>query len=1012
MKFMPQIAALALCAATGLYSVSHAEDTDLFMTTPPDTTELPNVLLILDNTANWSGSAEGTTKFALERAALAEVVANLPEDQYNIGLMLFSETGSGNANPSGGYVRSAIRQMTATNKADLIDLINNLEINEDKGNGAEYALAMHEAYLYFEGLNARSGHNKIKHDPAAFSALPRYESPVVDACVKNYIIFISNGAPDNGENTTAESLLSGLGGKLDNDPIRLTPSGRQANWSDEYARFMSAKGINTYTIDMYPSGGQADDNSALLTSMATHGNGQYFLVDSPGELVVSLESAFSEILAVNSVFAATSLPVSVNVRGTYLNEVYMAVFRPDANKSPRWFGNLKLYHFVKNPSTGELFLADANDQPAQNAGTGFIRNSAVSHWTEPSSYWDFGSYESPSDSPDGEVVEKGGSAQQQRQTWSLNGRNLYTCTSGCNSDSLLSATPFTDANTSITEGALGAANPSERTTLINWVRGADNTTPPERATGLVRPSLHGDVVHSRPAVINYNRAGNDTDIVVFYGANDGVFRAVRGGKSHPNGGSELWGFVAPEHFSKLQRLRNNSPLIHVPADPTDPDGNKPYFMDGIVSSYTYDHNSDGRIIAGDGDKAYLYVTMRRGGRFIYAFDVTVPETPRLLWKRSNSDTGYGELGQTWSEAKFARVNLGGTATPVLIMGAGYDAAAEDSTGSATMGRGVFVLNAETGNIIWQVGPDDGIQHSIAADVTVIDRNGDGYMDRVYAVDTGANVWRLDIGNTSTNNWSVSHLASLGGTGADARKFLYPADVVYGKDANGLYDAVLLGSGDRERPFDDTVDNHFYMLKDRRATTSAVGQTTIVLSELYDATDNLIQVGTQSQKDEEAAKLLAARGWYIRLDAGEKSVGSAVTVGGSVFFATNLPPVREPLSCTSVLGDARMYVLDYRNAIATLELDGEAGLTTDDRFTTVPGGGFLPSPTPVIVKLGDQCTGPDCEDDEGGGNGGNNGNGDGSGSSIDQTVCFGPNCITPPNVALETRRRVFWYKDID
>ena len=38
---------------------------------------------------------------------------------------------------------------------------------------------------------------------------------------------------------------------------------------------------------------------------------------------------FSEIQAVNSVFASVSLPVSVNTEGTFLNQVYIGMFRPD-----------------------------------------------------------------------------------------------------------------------------------------------------------------------------------------------------------------------------------------------------------------------------------------------------------------------------------------------------------------------------------------------------------------------------------------------------------------------------------------------------------------------------------------------------------------------------------------------------------------------------------------------------------------------------------------------------------
>ena len=45
----------------------------------------------------------------------------------------------------------------------------------------------------------------------------------------------------------------------------------------------------------------------------------------------------------------------MNVRGTNLNQVYIGVFRPDANKSPRWLGNLKLYQglYTEGPHAGQ-----------------------------------------------------------------------------------------------------------------------------------------------------------------------------------------------------------------------------------------------------------------------------------------------------------------------------------------------------------------------------------------------------------------------------------------------------------------------------------------------------------------------------------------------------------------------------------------------------------------------------------------------------------------------------------
>jgi type IV pilus assembly protein PilY1 len=69
---------------------------------------------------------------------------------------------------------------------------------------------------------------------------------------------------------------------------------------------------------------------------------------------------------------------------------------------------------------------------------------------------------------------------------------------------------------------------------------------------LVRPSIHGDVLHSRPVAIN---CGGSRGVVVYYGANDGMLRAINGNQTGSGVGSEMWAFVAPEHFAPLRRQR-------------------------------------------------------------------------------------------------------------------------------------------------------------------------------------------------------------------------------------------------------------------------------------------------------------------------------------------------------------------------------------------------------------------------------------------------------------------------
>lgn len=94
----------------------YAEDIDLFVGTPPNATDAPNVLIVLDNTANWN------TPFNNEMAALSSVVSALPADKFRVGLMLANETGNPNNNTKGGYVRAAIRLMDSSTKPLYQDL--------------------------------------------------------------------------------------------------------------------------------------------------------------------------------------------------------------------------------------------------------------------------------------------------------------------------------------------------------------------------------------------------------------------------------------------------------------------------------------------------------------------------------------------------------------------------------------------------------------------------------------------------------------------------------------------------------------------------------------------------------------------------------------------------------------------------------------------------------------------------------------------------------------------------
>jgi type IV pilus assembly protein PilY1 len=594
--------------------------------------------------------------------------------------------------------------------------------------------------------------------------------------------------------------------------------------------------------------------------------------------------------------------------------------------------------------------------------------------------------------------------------------------------------------TDTTAGMTASAGGATRDALINWVRGYDNVGDEASPGGgiTIRPSVHGDVLHSRPAVINYGTTG----VVVFYGANDGMFRAINGNQPPatnaspaPMGtctvsadcaiggtppGGELWSFVAPEFYPKLQRLYSNSPVVKMPSTPTGilptpiP---KDYFFDGSPSVYQ------------NGSTAYLFFGARRGGRVLYALDVSSPTAPKFLWKHSNLDTGFAELGQTWSEPKvailsctqnpnFSASTCNPSASPpldpgfpVLVFGAGYDPN-EDSEPPApdTMGRGIFILDAATGNLLWSAtagGATDSctgspcqlksMTYAMPADITLVDRDFDNFIDRLYAADTGGNIWRVDLKpatgapNFGPSSWQATLFAALGGTGTTKRKFFYPPDVVLTKK----YDVVLGVTGDREHPLAsqqaNSIVNRFYMVKDTNVGMSAAGWAAV-----RDDTSSTADAPPPSLFNATSTPYPGGQsGFYVTLlglDAsgaaslGEKGVNAPVTVGGLVHFGTNQPTAPSANSCKANLGTARSYAINFLTGTST---------------QTVFDGGGLP-PSPVFGQVTFTINGKKRQLPFLIGAGG------GTGADAKSSIGVG----TPTIPIVTTKKRTYWYRNTD
>jgi Tfp pilus tip-associated adhesin PilY1 len=370
---------------------------------------------------------------------------------------------------------------------------------------------------------------------------------------------------------------------------------------------------------------------------------------------------------------------------------------------------------------------------------------------------------------------------------------------------------------------------------------------------------------------------------------------------------------------------------------------KTYFFDGTAALY---QNADNSAV-------WIFPSMRRGGRMVYALDVTNPTAPTLKWRLgcpnmtndTGCTTGFADIGQTWSTPRVAKVkgyNSGNS--PIIIMGAGYDTC-EDTDSSAppcsaagAKGKRVYVIDADTGVQLATFTT----ARAVAAELSLVDRNGDGYVDHAYVADTGGAVYRVDFSNTtslaplSSAQWSMTHVAQ---TSAAGRKFINAPAVLGLKDR--VY--VAIGSGDREQPlisqypYVESITNRFYMFIDRFLSSTALNLDGGTMTNFTTQTDCSTTLGSSMD------------GWYMDLNAGrgEQTVTSALIFGGIVYFSTNRALPSVPGTCSPNLGEARGYAVNLLTAAGAVGTQGICGGVRSGIFT---GGGIPPSPVTATLPV--------------------------------------------------------------
>ncbi len=743
---------------------------------------------------------------------------------------------------------------------------------------------------------------------------PKYKTPIESSCQENYIVLMTDGAPTyrNSSWNSIEGPLARRASIASGGPQGPLASalgscataagvGKQGNCGAELTHYLANNDNLPSPTSSFPNGQEGDqliktftigfgtgagtNTEAYLKSLATYDDNDttegpeedgYFLATSPEDLAAAFKGILEEVAEPKGTLASPGYSVNVKNGLEHEKDIYIPVF--DRKNTSRWSGNLKKFKIVDIDD--KRIIQGKNNVNATDELGNFTTNAL--------DYWSTGT----SANPDGRSVEKGGVAN----LLDPDKRNIYSnLTGNSNVDLTKNENRVEENNTDIDNAVLGlpgSASEDYRKQIINFMLGWKDGI---KKSGNERYYM-GDMLHSEPLVLTYNKgdaSGAGKQQYIFAGTNEGYLHAL-----DAETGEEIFAFMPAELLSTL-----SEPLFLNEGTQKD----HKYGIDGAITG-DFIGGEDGVVNAGD--RIVIYFGLRRGGSSYYALDVTDIDNPKLLWKKSASD--HPSMGQSWSTPYVATVgDSSGNGKEVVIVSAGYDedddrdktdgsGEVDDSTAPVTadVGNDILIFDADDGSLVWSMPASmrSMITHSIPGGIRPLkDTNRNKLVDRIYFGDTGGNVWRLDLSEKigdSSKPTVLTKLASLGGSGVNNRMFFNEPDVALMKlNGKSVY-AVSIGSGFRAHPMDRVIDDKFFVLIDESPYKSleTIGEyafTTITTTDL--ATIDITKSGGVTQTG--SIKDVNKRGWMIELpESGEKVLGDATAVNGSVIFTTLVPEV--------------------------------------------------------------------------------------------------------------------------
>jgi type IV pilus assembly protein PilY1 len=746
-----------------------------------------------------------------------------------------------------------------------------------------------------------------------------YSTPIVDQqCqTNNHIVLLSDGIANNNHSQSKIQSLLGINNCLASSQGEHCTLDLVKNVSKSADSVIDSR-IVTHTIG-FATGSTA---ASFLNKLALQSGGSFHQADNSSELINAFQSILRSVKDVNATFVSTGVAVNQLNRLTHKDELYFALFKP--SEGTIWPGNLKKYKI-----DGDKIL-DKNGADTIDDGTGFFSENAHSYWSTLS---------------DGNDVRLGGAAAKLDLV-----RQVYTFDSP--GSIMTSSNQLHESNSNITLNDLAISTQPDasalRNELLKWARGVD--VQDDDADGSitdVRLTM-GDPIHSQPVIINYA----EDDSAIFVATNHGFLHSF-----DPETGEENFAVIPKTLLSNLHDFYLNA------------------------STFSHVYGLDGHLVPRKvGDQHWLYVGMRRGGNNYYVFNVTNKTAPKLEFSIEGGSTGFEKLGQSWSKPTLTKIKIGDTSTEVMIIGGGYDEQQDDKTirSPDSVGNAVYIVDANTGALIWSASNEGAdlnlpeMQYSIPARISVIDREADGYADHMYVVDTGGQLFRIDIANGEalSDMFNSKLMADFGGeTEETNRRFYYGPDVSEINLSGQPYYAVALGSGFRAHPLNETIQDQFYLIQDDGVFTLdengnyTFPEHTILPAALYDASAHLLTSGNEEQRQIASNAFADKPGWLINLDSGgEKVLAAPFMLNYKVFFTTYVPATASTSLCAPPTGNSRAYLVDIVSGNAVTDLNKDGTLQHEDRYAQLKQTGIAPE-TKILIEdivqpvvcLGTECT---------------------------------------------------------